>query len=167
MARKAGGGADGRPLPRGLAGQVYRQPKQTSPLGRVLHSCPTPPRFTQQVWRPVQHVVLFGPVRQGCRCCGHTGVSAMASSPVLAASRARSAPAPASPRSVCRRDRVWPKLRTRPSNRSESMIMPSMTKRRRAHASGLRKHSTQAGGASSVIAAQAIRGLTSAGWIAV
>jgi hypothetical protein len=41
---------------------------------------------------------------------------------------------PASPRSVCRRVRVWPKLRTSPSNRSGSMIMPSVTMHRRAPA---------------------------------
>jgi hypothetical protein len=38
MARKAGGGARQRPLPRGLARQVYCQRRQTVPLGRVLHS---------------------------------------------------------------------------------------------------------------------------------
>ena len=74
-------------------------------------------------------------VRSYRRSCGRS--PAVASSPGLAASSARSAPAPARPRRVCRRDRAWPKLRTSPSNRSESIDLPSMTIRRRARASGL------------------------------
>jgi hypothetical protein len=68
--------------------------------------------------------------------------SALASRPLRA--RAPAAAAPAGPRSVCRRDRVWPKLRTRRSNRSESTLVPSITMRRRAHlAPGRRKNSAQ------------------------
>jgi hypothetical protein len=64
--------------------------------------------------------------------------SALASRPLRA--RAPAAAAPAGPRSVCRRDRVWSKLRTRRSNRSESTLVPSITMRRRAHlAPGRRK----------------------------
>src|SRR4051812_41604098 len=39
--------------------------------------------------------------------------------------RAPAVTAPARLRRVCRRDRVWPKLRTSPSNRSESILTPS------------------------------------------
>ena len=69
---------------------------------------------------------------------GLLGLPVLSAATGVAAISATSAPAPARPRSVCRRDRLCPKLRTSPSNRSESMIMPSMRMYRRAHAPGLR-----------------------------
>jgi hypothetical protein len=50
--------------------------------------------------------------------------AALASRPPKA--RAPTATAPAIPRKACRRDRAWPKLRTSPSKRSESILTPSI-----------------------------------------
>lgn len=63
-------------------------------------------------------------------CARATLLSARAEAP---------AATPARPRKVCRRDPVWPKLRTSPSNRSESMIMPSIRCAGGHTHSGLRK----------------------------
>src|SRR5215216_2266258 len=63
---------------------------------------------------------------------------------------------PARVRSACRRDRVWPKRRTSPSKRSESMPVPSVHDTPEGTRPRPAEHSTQAGSARSAIAAQAI-----------